>query len=599
MQSRLSDWTIQQQQQHQARLTGASSAPATTTSGIHNNNSATSTSPNSLAEWARTVDLEPLLHRRQEIHREKRQGRYPQQQQQQQQRDNNPNNNLPTPTKEYLTALTKAIQAPSAPNSNNVQVKELYLASKQADQMGERELAKELITQLLTLTPNDARLYRRLARMASEEGNVSGARSILQQGIRRLPHNGYLWQGLGQLELKQGDPAQARTHLRKAIEVDPSLPHAYHALGTLEHTQGRIANAMNILKQGIQYCPTNHRLHHALGDLYRGAKLMDDAERSYKRALEHSQPVSHCFAFSALAYVSYEKNKLEECRHWLRKSVALNNGRHAQGWVSLAQLEESETNIDTARSVCIAAITQYERGLIEMKQRHVKQFQKRNPNRQPPMLMIPDHDQVTASSNPLEIKNQLLSTVPRYRSGDRFLKLYRNWARLEERHGSFETVDEVYGRASHAFPYEYKLTLDWANYHASMKNSERARTLFMKACNKAANKYVNFFELGILTNESEYRHSYPCCCCCCCCCSFLVSDTRILTDFTPSMKCISETMFKLAAFCTRERKLILILLTAALATEEDSPSSFTRGPSANGILGTWFAPKLCLTILFA
>jgi tetratricopeptide (TPR) repeat protein len=500
LQGRLWDWTTQQQQQHQARLTGVS-APATgtgtnatTATTSSSSTTTTSTSPNSLAEWARTVDLEPLLQRRGEIHREKRQGpknNY----QQQQHRDNHRDNRhtSPTPTKEYLTALSLAIQAPSAPNSNNVQVKELYIASKQADQLGERHIAKELLEQLVRLTPNDARLYRRLSRMASEEGNVSGARAILQQGIRLLPNNGYLWQGLGQLELKQGAEAQARKYLRKAIQVDPSLPHAYHALGTLEHTQGRIADAMKILKQGIQYCPTNHRLHHALGDLYRGAKLLDDAERSYRRALEHSQPVSHCFAFSALAYVAYEKNNVEECRYWLRKSVALNNGRHAQGWVSLAQLEESEEHLDTARSVCIAAITQYERGLIEMKQRHRKQFQQRNPTRK---LLIPEHRVVvengvtSSSSNPLEIKNELLKTVPRYRSGDRFLKLYRNWARLEERHGSFENVDEVYGRASLAFPYEYKLTLDWANYHASMKNSERARTLFMKACNKASNRYV-------------------------------------------------------------------------------------------------------------
>jgi tetratricopeptide (TPR) repeat protein len=503
LQGRLIDWTTQQQQQHQARLTGAASAPATDTS----TSSTTSTSPNSLAEWARTVDLEPLLQRREEIHREKRQPRSFSPQNNRDRHNNNNshshNNTLPTPTKEYLTALTKSIRSPSAPNSNNVQVKELYIASKQADQLGERDIAKELLEQLVRLTPNDARLYRRLSRMNSEEGNVSGARAILQQGIRRIPTNGYLWQGLGQLELKEGAEAQARKYLLKAIQVDPSLPHAYHILGTLEHTQGRIADAMKILKQGIQYCPTNHRLHHALGDLYRGAKLLKDAERSYKRALEHSQPVSHCFAFSALAYVAYEKNKIEECRHWLRKSVALNNGRHAQGWVSLAQLEESEDNMDTARSVCIAAITQYERGLIEMKQRHRKQFQQRNPS-MTKKLLIPDNraEQVTSRTNPLEIKNQLLSTVPRYRSGDRFLKLYRNWARLEERHGSFDTVDEVYSRASLAFPYEYKLTLDWASYHASMKNSERARTLFMKACNKAANRYVtsyfNMLILGIL-----------------------------------------------------------------------------------------------------
>jgi tetratricopeptide (TPR) repeat protein len=517
LQDRLWEWTSQQQKQHQARLTedrrgfggmesDVRTSPATTRPGRNDENQKTvkrdnmpssssagattdtPTSPNSLAEWVRTVDLEPLLQRREEIHREKRQGRPKQQRAPPRYGGNSPT----TSTKEYLTKLTEAIRAPSSPYSSNFEVKELYIASKQADQLGERGVAKELLETLVKLTPNDARIYRRLARMNAEEGKVSTARAILQQGIRLLPDNGFLWHGLGQLEFTEGQEFKAREFFQKAIAVDPSLPHSYHSLGTMLHTQGRISLATKVLKRGIEYCPTNNRLHHALGDLYRGAKLLADAERSYRRALEHGPEVSHCFAYSALAYVAYEKFDIDECRSWLRKSVALNDGRHAQGWVSLAQMEESEGNVDAARSVCIAAITQYERGLIEMNQRYKKRFQKKDymAQEQKP-LVVPEHNAtLSLSSDPLTLKNELLRSVPRYRSGDRFLKLYRSWATLEERHGSFDTVEEVYTRASIAFPYESKLTLDWAKYHSSMRNRDRARVLFMEACTKAANRYV-------------------------------------------------------------------------------------------------------------
>ena len=470
---------------------GTTDHAATTTTTTGSNES-----PNSLAEWVRTVNLEPLLQRREAIHREKREGKPSHRR-----RSDHPSsvytNKTPLSTKEYLSNLAKSIQEPSSSSStlylNNVQVKELYLASKQADQLGEYTVAQRLLETLVRVTPNDARIYRRLARLAVEQGNVSKARAWLHLGLRRLPFNGFLWHGLGQLELKEGAESQARKYFQKAIQVDPGLPHSYHALGTMEHTQGHIAEAMKVLKKGVEYCPTNHRLHHALGDLYRGAKLLKDAERSYRRALEHGPLVSQCFAYSALAAVAYEKRDLEECRFWLRKSVALNNGRHAQGWVSMAQMEESEGNIDTARSICIAAINQYERGLIEMKQRYKRQFQRHQgiAGGREHVLMAEQMETSPSSnaSNPLELKNQLLLSVPKYRSGDRFLKVYRNWARLEERYGNFETVDEVYSRASIAFPQEFKITLDWAEYHSSMMNNERARSLFLEASNKALSRY--------------------------------------------------------------------------------------------------------------
>jgi tetratricopeptide (TPR) repeat protein len=490
LQQRLWSWTTDHQHQHQARLTGdvirnwfeVEDSPAIKSQTNDTANAATTSvdpqSPNSLAEWARTVDLEPLLQKRKAIHRQKRQGQP------------SPKKTFKKPKqsqKDYLQNLSKTLQAPSSPYSSNVKVKELYMASKEADQLGDRQLAIKLLETLLQVTPNDARIYRRLARMFSEQGHLDRARATLQQGLRRMPDNPWLWHGMATLELTHGCAKhQARRFFQKAIRVDPTFAHSYHALGTLEHNQGNIAHSMKILKQGIDYCPTNHRLHHALGDLYRGAKLLEDAKRSYRRALEHGPPVSHCFAYSSLASVAYEQTQPDEARRWLQKSLQVNNGRHAQGWIALAQLEEAEDNTEKARLVCMAAIAKYERGLIEMRQRY-KNNRHYNNLEEKKSVMKPI---LTSLTNPLDVKNLLLAKVPRYRSGDKFLKVYRNWARLEERYGSFDSVDQVYDRASLAFPLEYKLTLDWARFHATMRNHDRARSLFMEACTKASSRYV-------------------------------------------------------------------------------------------------------------
>lgn len=433
-----------------------------------------SSTPDSLADWARNRNFD-LLRRRKEIHRQMREGR-------------------PVPSKmgpkeqildekqatpDYLKSLARALRAPSSPYSSNIQVKELYAAIKQADQLGERKVAFDLLQTLLMVTPSDARVYRRLARMYSEDGDIEEGKEMLRAGLEAQPENPWLWHGLGQLERAHGTYSKAKECFQQAIECDAKFAQSYHALGTMEHAEGRIASAMRIIKRGLEFCPTNHRLWHAYGDVYRAAQMLEDAERSYKRALEHGPTVSRCFAFSALAAVSYEQGDVDKARGWLSQALKINSGRHAQGWVALAQLEEAEGNVEKARLVCSHALAKYERGLVEARHRYLKKGQ--NPSNMWPQ-------DFSSSTNSTNRKDQLMHAVPKYRSGDKFVHVYQNWARLEERFGSPESVDAVYARASAAFPRNYQLLLRWAQYHAKMMHHERARTIFQEACQVAGKR---------------------------------------------------------------------------------------------------------------
>ena len=418
-------------------------------------------SPNSLAEWARTVDLEPLLHRREAIHKEKLQGK----------KVPNKRKYTSKPPDDVTSILTKIFDKPSSPYSNR-EVKQMYQAAKHSDQMGDTALSKRILMELKECTPHDARVYKRLARLEEQEGNLSAARAILQEGLRGLhSDNAFLWHGLGQLAATD---TEAKACYEKAMTADPSLPHPYHALGTLEHTSGRIANAMKTLQKGVEYCPTNHRIHHALGDLYRDAKMLSMAEKSYRKALQHGPTVSHGFSYTALAYVAYEKGQADSSRQWLRKAVQLRQGRHANAWVALAQLEESVGDIEAARATCVAGLAQYERRLLE-------RYRGSSSSSSDSQRMLLE-DFVVA-------KKALLATVPAYRSGDRFFNVYRNWARLEERYGSIESVDAVYERALTAFPRHWRLSLDWAEYYMNLNMLDRARSLYADSCARASSQH--------------------------------------------------------------------------------------------------------------
>lgn len=531
LQERLCQWTIEHQMQHQARLLEECNDPTLFLREINqqndddgddeerNSTSEVETTPNSLAEWSRTIDTEKLTQKRQEIKRQKRVGKktstfgtsstastanaankngnhY---------KNKKRNAEDPAATKEYLTKLSNAMKtSPSSPYASNRDVRELYDASKKADQLGEPLLAIELLESLVKLTPNDARIYRRLSRMHNDQGNLNVARATLQEGLRKLPHNPWLWHGMGQLELSQGRTDYATRCYKRAIKEDPAFAHSYHAWGIHEFNNGQIAKAMKILKRGVEYCPTNHRLHHALGDLYRGAKLPSDAERSYRRALEEGPTVSHSFALSALASVAYEQGNVEEARRWLYESIENNNGRHAQGWLALAEIEEAEGNVEEALRVCEAAIIRYEKGLVESRRRYKRDSgrmnhhhrrgdsrgrdtkRKKEPRHQGRREERLDFDS-KSFVNPTkseEVERGLLKSIPKYRSGDKFLAVFRHWARLEGRYGTYDGCNRIYKRASLAFPLDHKISLDWARYHTNIR-SRRARQHFAEACRRA------------------------------------------------------------------------------------------------------------------
>ncbi len=389
------------------------------------------------------------------------------------------------PTKDYLSGLTKtfhdskSVPAEASQDAetmdvdvmNNYQLKELYLQAKYADQNGDTNGARMMLQKLHMVTPNDTRIIRRLARLEIQENNYHKGREILQTGLRMLPNDSYLLHGLGQLERKCGNFNKARDYFKEAIQTSPKIPNPYHALGTLEHSQGNIRAATTVLRMGLKQCPSNHRLHHALGDLYREAKMLDMAEKAYLRGLkcldvessDSGRPLnwSRSFFYTAMSYLSYDRGDKESSRNWLKKSINLVNKRmHAQGWLGLAQLEESEGNIEAARKIYHEGLSFYEkyRGI---------------------------NKKLRASSRSMLGANRKSQVKPS-KLGDQWLSVYESLARLEERHGDYYSANNVYSRAATAFPNNWNILFSWSQLQRKHgRYNDRSRTLLNLSCGRA------------------------------------------------------------------------------------------------------------------
>ena len=369
----------------------------------------------------------------------------------------------------YISTLSKTFNAPS-PAYSNREVREMYIEAKAADQAGHRLKAKAILSQLREATPHDMRVVRRLSRMEQEDGNVATARRILQHALRQEPDNAHLLHGLGQLERQAGNDSVAIKYFRRAVKTNPTFPNPYHALGTLEHTHGNIKAALTVIKEGLKACPQNHRLHHALGDIYLDAKMLDLAEDSYLAGLNHGPQWSQPFFYSSLSFVSYEKGHLRDSRTLLRQSLEINGGMHAQGVIALAQLEESEGNIQEARKVYRDAVISYE-----------KRRRKRSNFHSKPSRKEEDDLFDTAGFGP---ENEYTRSY----TGDKWINVFKSWARMEEIHGTYETAHIVYSKAATLFPDNASLLIQWAQLHSDHGDTEKARLLYKAACHRVGDR---------------------------------------------------------------------------------------------------------------
>jgi tetratricopeptide (TPR) repeat protein len=302
---------------------------------------------------------------------------------------------------------------------------------------------------------------RRLSRLAIQSGDVSQARQLLEQGVQLFPNHAPLYVGLATIALKSNQ--DARTYLKESIRVDPTLTHAHYMLGTMEHYAGHVALAMDVLQQGLGYSPKCHKLHQALGDVYRCAMMQDMANAHYIQALETAPPDKQPYA--QLAFTAYDNANVPWCRHWLKEGSQVNKGLLPM-W---ARMEEAQGNVVEARGVIHMALAAH----------------------------CPDDPSASHVDS---------CTL---RLGADVKAIYTTWARLERRHGTPETIEQVHSKAIQLFPDHWELYHDWAVHHAKLGNLDQARALFHRAMEAShcqdAKPYRHLAQLWM--NQGNYQEA--------------------------------------------------------------------------------------------
>ena len=164
-----------------------------------------------------------------------------------------------------------------------------------------------------------------------------------------------------------------------------------------------------------------------------------------------------------MSYLSYDRGDMAASRKWLQRSIDLVNKRmHSQGWLGLAQLEESEGNIEAAREIYHEGLNFYE------KYRGIKKLR-------------------VSTRHPLGSNRRSQVRPPKL--GDKWLSVYESLGRFEERYGDYHSANNVYSRAATAFPNNWNILFSWSQLQRKYgRYNDRSRNLLELACGRAGSR---------------------------------------------------------------------------------------------------------------
>ncbi|MFP8879412.1 MAG: tetratricopeptide repeat protein, partial [Myxococcota bacterium] len=261
-------------------------------------------------------------------------------------------------------ALAELEQIPE--ENRNVDV--LFAMGRVHLRNGDRQIARDFMTQALEMNPTQPDILRNLLRLDRQEDRFPESVERITKAVENEPENARVRLLLGVAALIDQRPADAEKAFKKAIEIDPTDVAGYEHLARLFARSGRLPEAVKTYEDAVEIRPDDPNLHHFLGILYQYAGARDKAIERYEDAIKYGPGLAE--AKNNLAYIYAEAGeKLDRALDLAQEAKAAlpdsHNAADTLGWVlfkrgvpsaAISYLKEAESSGADADAPTIATI---------------------------------------------------------------------------------------------------------------------------------------------------------------------------------------------------------------------------------------------------
>jgi len=148
---------------------------------------------------------------------------------------------------------------------------------------------------------------------------------------------------------RAGRLSEAESIYQRILQADSNNADALHMLGVLAHQTGRQQLAVDMISLAIAQNGQVAAFHNNLGNAYAAARKWQDAEASYRGALDRKRDYAE--AHHNLGGALRAQGKLDEAVASYRQSLAL-RPNHAQTYLNLSNALQARGNLEEAADAC-------------------------------------------------------------------------------------------------------------------------------------------------------------------------------------------------------------------------------------------------------
>lgn len=153
---------------------------------------------------------------------------------------------------------------------------------------------------------------------------------------------------------RAGRLAEAESLYRQVLQADSTQADALHMLGVLGLQTGRLPLAIETISLAIKQNGRMPAFHNNLGNAYAAAGKWQDAEASYRRALECKRDYAE--GYYNLGRALFSQGRLEEAAEAYRQALTL-RPNHAETWLNLGNTLQAQGKLEQAAEACQRAIS--------------------------------------------------------------------------------------------------------------------------------------------------------------------------------------------------------------------------------------------------
>ncbi len=215
--------------------------------------------------------------------------------------------------------------------------------AKQLIDSRQLDAAEKLIVAEMMNAPRDADWITLLAEVRLGQNRTREALKLLADANSIAGDSATRFMLISLAQSQAGHMDRAEPPIRAAIQLDPDNATAHYFLARLLYTDNRFDEAIQESQKTISLAPGFVRAYENLGLCYEGRYQQEDAERSYRKAIEIDATSEQRTEWPMvdLATLLIHENRLADAKPYLVQAIAINPS-NTQALVQLGTfLEES------------------------------------------------------------------------------------------------------------------------------------------------------------------------------------------------------------------------------------------------------------------